>query len=444
MYKFLLCSRYLTTRYIALASVVSVMLGVATMIIVNAVMLGFGEKMRERLHGVLADVVIESTTLDGFPEPRAVMDRIDEVCGDKIVAMTPAIEVFAMLNFQNQGRGAHMTRPIKLLGIDPKGRAKVGEFSKYLQNADNQKEPSFALRPDGQKWRDDHIDILNPDFATPAGCVLGYQIATFRGKGMDHDQSIIQPGQEVIVTTVTAGRPKPVDDRFVVVDLYKCDMSEYDSNYVFVPYERLQEVRGMGDAATAIQITLKNYADAPAVVEKLQKAFPRVYYHVQTWEDKQGPLLLAVKVERFILNLILFFIVAVAGFGILAIFTMIVVEKTRDIGILKSLGASDRGIMHVFLMYGLSLGLIGCILGTSLGVSFTLNINAIEHWLANWTGLEIFPRDIYYFKDIPVLLHSSTVAWINVGAMFIGVVAAVFPALRAARLRPVEALRYAA
>lgn len=259
---------------------------------------------------------------------------------------------------------------------------------------------------------------------------------------MHSDQFLIQPGQEVIISTVGTGKPKPVSDRLVVVDLYKCDMSEYDSQYVFMPLERLQQIRGMGDAVSSIQIKLKDYADAPWVVQKLQAAFPRVYYIVETWEDKQGALLHAVKIEAFLLNLILFFIIAVAGFGILATFFMIVVEKTRDIGILKAIGASDGGVMGIFLAYGFALGLVGCGLGAALGIAFTVYINPIESTLASWTGCEIFPRDVYYFKEIPILLDPMTIAWNILGALAIAVAASVLPARRAARLRPVEALRY--
>lgn len=443
MYKLLLCLRYATTRYIGLVSVVSVLLGVATMIVVNSVMGGFREKMRDRLYGILSDVIVESTTTDGFANPEKVMAVIQETCGDKIAAMTPAVEVFAMLHFQNNMRGKHYGRPIVLMGIDPEGRAKIGDFAKHLTNPENQARPSFAMRADAQQWRQENSDLLPGDVKTdPAGAVLGYQIATMRERSMRSDEYLIRPGHEIIITTVTANKPQPTDDRLVVVDTYKSDMSEYDSKYVFMPIAQLQKIRKMGNAATSIQIKLKTYAEAKSVVAALKDVLPRVHFDVVTWEDKQGPLLQAVKIEAFILNVILFFIIAVAGFGILAIFFMIVVEKTRDIGILKALGASDKGVMSVFLSFGLLLGLIGCFLGCVFGVSFTNYINPIEQFLTRWTGWELFPRDIYYFKEIPVLLDWTTVVCVNAGALFIAVAASVLPARRAARLRPVQALRY--
>jgi len=220
-------------------------------------------------------------------------------------------------------------------------------------------------------------------------------------------------------------------------------MSEYDGNYVFVSKKKLQELRAMDNRVSSIQIKLKNYdEDAKDVVNGLQAIFPSPYFKVQTWEDKQGPLLAAISVERGILNVLLFLIVGVAGFGILAIFTMIVVEKTRDIGILRALGASNGGVMKIFLGYGLLLGVVGACLGTTLGLVLANNINWLEHWLGKLTGQDLFPRDIYYFDKIPTNVQLWGVVMVNFGAVAISVIASVLPALRAALLHPVRALRY--
>jgi lipoprotein-releasing system permease protein len=228
-----------------------------------------------------------------------------------------------------------------------------------------------------------------------------------------------------------------------VVDYFKSEMSEYDANYVFVPMDFLQHLRTMENRVTSIQLRLKNYdRDAPAVVAALGKMFDGSLYQVATWEHKQGPLLSAIAVEKGILNVLLFLIIAVAGFGILAIFAMIVVEKTRDIGILKALGASNGGVMKIFLGYGLLLGMVGAGLGTSLGLVITININWIEQRIAKITGQDIFPRDVYYFDKIPTDIQAWSVGLVNLGAVGIAVFFSILPALRAAMLHPVRALRY--
>ena len=195
---------------------------------------------------------------------------------------------------------------------------------------------------------------------------------------------------------------------------------------------------------SSIQIKLKEGADLNAARDSLRERFPaEVFpYRVQTWKDMQGPLLAAVQMETTILNILLFLIIAVAGFGILATFFMIVVEKTRDIGILKSLGATSRGVMSIFLGYGLSLGCVGSGVGMVLGLLFVVNINRVADVLETITGREVFDPTIYYFQEIPTIIQAHTVAWIVAGAMLIAVMASVLPALRAARMHPVEALRY--
>src|SRR5262249_10554213 len=162
----------------------------------------------------------------------------------------------------------------------------------------------------------------------------------------------------------------------------------------------LQNVRTMQNKATAIEIKLHDYADAEAVTKRLNEIFPEDFFLVSTWEQKQGALLSAIDIEKGILNVLLFLIICVACFGILAIFAMIVVEKTRDIGVLKALGASNGGVMKIFLGYGLLLGVVGATIGTVVGLLITSNINVIEKKITQWTGHEIFDRSVYYFNEI--------------------------------------------
>jgi lipoprotein-releasing system permease protein len=474
LYKLLLCWRYLLTRYLALVCIISVMLGVATLIVVNSVMAGFSTKLRDRLHGLLSDVVIEADNCIGMDGYDDLMDAIrkDPFLNERIDAMTPTLEIFAMVQFSFNGHP--FMRPVHLIGIDPEGRARVGGFGEHLLLAKDKAHPTFRLGADGyerflmhhpwhgmqmpqaqpkaplpgEKPDPDAPDWANQPDAIPERIILGYSIAHYPNPDStpekpQPDIRTLQPGDEVILTTVSGAKLVPVNARFVVSDYIKTEMSDYDSNYVFVSLEYLQRLRTMEGRATSIQIRLKDYHDARAVVEHLKKnqcAGQRLM--VMTWEEKQGPLLSAIAVEKGLLNVLLFMIILVAGFGILAIFSMIVVEKTRDIGILKALGASNGGVMKIFLAYGLLLGMVGAFCGTGLGVLITVYINKIEHFLTVTTGQEIFSRKTYYFSEIPTDIQPLSLVLVNVGAIGIAVLFSVMPALRAAMLHPVRALRY--
>lgn len=543
MYKLLLCWRYLRTRWIALASVISVTLGVATMIVVNAVMAGFSHEMQTRIHGILSDIVFESHSLSGFQDPKWHMDEIRRAAGDSIAGMTPTVAVPAMLSFQV--RGQWVTRQVMFIGIDESSHAAASDFSRYLQHPANRRQLSFELRDGGydtidsqaetpgptrpalegagwpyrrmrvereRLWRerqeaqeraaggptrpvDQQVDAVlaatapaaaaTPDDGTPTeqkgsdapaadaarkdpfkasrpdegramdpakeqftGIVPGIGLASFRDSS-GVDRFLVLPGDDVKITFPTAGTPpKAVSDTFTIVDFYESKMSEYDANFVFVPIAALQRMRGMIDPQTgipsvnSIQVKLADGADLELVRDRLRKAFPAELYAISTWRDKQGPLLSAVDMEMAVLNILLFMIIAVAGFGILAIFFMIVVEKTRDIGILKSLGASSTGVAGIFLGYGLFLGAVGAGAGLALGLAITWNINRIRAAVEWFTGERVFDPSIYYFFKIPTIVHPATVLWIIAGAVAIAVAASVLPALRAARLHPVEALRH--
>jgi lipoprotein-releasing system permease protein len=470
VYKLLLCWRYLRTRFLAMVCIVSIMLGVATLIVVNSVMSGFSTKLRDRLHALLTDVVIEAPGFDGFGDPggKMALIRSDPVLRDRIVAMTPTLEIFAM--FQYRFRGEPLARPVRLVGIDFDGRCAMGDFRKYLVPEYEGHQPSFELSAEARRryeannrGRELHIRDYLPKAGpggepvpepppdpvdAPVSALVGYAIVHFHRPGAKPGEPneyirTLEPGDETVITTLSGERLMPVNYRYTVSGYFKAEMSEQDANYVFVPLEHLQRLRTMGDRVTSIQITLKDYdRDAKIVVDRLGELFRGAPLEIQTWEKKQGPLLAAIDVEKGILNVLLFMIVGVAGFGILAIFSMIVVEKTRDIGILKSLGASNAGVMNIFLGYGILLAVVGCCLGSAMGLTITQNINKIHRTIGQLTGHQIFDPDVYYFKDIPTNIVPFTVLLVNLGAVLIAVSFSVLPALRAAMLHPVRALRY--
>ncbi len=572
MYKLLLSWRYLRTRFIALASIVSVTLGVATLIVVNSVMSGFVFEMKTRLHGILSDVEIAAPLLGQISHPDVHMRIIRDVLGDDIQSMTGVVRSPAMVTFNVHGR--QMTQQVMLLGIDDESFGQVTDFHPYLQNENKKEQFTFNLeesgypeyvsnsgweyrrakarqqkridlmqreqqayydsvaadylddspekfqqtayaqpvaaadgdereieyRPlppqapdfdkihggedgldaadqpkndvftarDGKKYRkfkpfDEHAefrtqpdpeDFFDPEEDQHTGIILGIAISkrkTLDEAGNKKDFYMVRPGDDVQLMFATVGQnAKPVSENCTLVDFYSSNMHEYDSSFAFVPIKELQKIRGMMDPLTgdatvsSIQIKMKPGADLDKARDALIAKFPpeQYPYDIHTWQDTQRPLLSAVNMELTILNLLLFMIIAVAGFGILATFFMIVVEKTKDIGVLKALGAPSSGVMSIFLGYGMSLGMVGTGAGIVLGLLFIRYINQIAEVVQKITGQEVFDPEIYYFSEIPTIVSPWMVCWVGLGAILIAVLASVLPALRAARLHPVEALRY--
>ena len=577
MYAILLSWRYLRTRYIALASIVSVTLGVATLVVVNSVMSGFAHEMHVRLHSILSDVVLESYGMSGFPDPEWHVAEIRKELGDDLVAISASVHVPAMLTLKYNGES--INRQVTIVGVDEDSYARVGDFSQYLVHPENRQSLSFDLQEGGYgdtshpdlrgagwgyrrqlgRWNKAVIDQIRsereaqrqleerlkastndtepplegstddldpidvnqsgdkdenkadvpnddgtatnevaqvsasievpiessipsekstqspPRFNDPfakartadqfenifdmekeqrTGVILGIAISLVPQRdrsGKVKNIYLTAPGDDVILSFPTAGQePKIVSEKFTVVDFYESKMSEYDSSFAIVPISELQRLRLMIDpvtkskSVTTIQMKLKPGADINAIRDRLRERFPadQFPFRIQTWRDMQGPLLAAVQMETTLLNLLLFLIIAVAGFGILATFFMIVVEKTKDIGVLKALGAPNRGVMSIFLTYGFSLGLVGAGVGLILGLLFVVNINQIAKGLEYLTGREVFDPTIYYFSKIPTIVEPFTLTWVVAGSVIIAVMASVLPALRAARLHPVEALRY--
>ncbi|MFM2011734.1 MAG: Lipoprotein-releasing system transrane protein LolE [Planctomycetota bacterium] len=532
MYKFLLCLRYLKTRWIALASIVSVTLGVATLIVVNSVMDGFTTTMQDRMHGILSDIVLETRSQTGITQPKWYEERIRARLGDQVSGVTTIVALPAMMTFQRNGN-SH-TQQVNLIGIDQKTFASVSDFSKYLLHPENREQLDFLLKSSGyapdrdrmqpsgweyrapmaryqkvveqrqrnakeleqqrfdqlqQKIQEEkaknelanesgqesqadpvasliagpgiqiannaqQISQFDPEKEQRTGIVLGINLGSIRGREPDgtvEDFFFLRPGDDVQVTFPNAGTPpRGIDESFTIVDFYESKMSEYDSTFAFVPLEKLQHSRGMIDpqtgigSVTSIQIKLKPGFDLNAARDALRDEFPPThdFVEVRTWRETQGPLLAAVQLETTILNILLFMIIAVAGFGILATFFMIVVEKTRDIGVLKSLGATGTGIATIFLGYGVLLGTVGAGVGVVCGLIFVWKINDIARMIEWITGREVFDPTVYYFDTIPTIIHPTMLVWVTLGAILIAVLASVLPSIRAARMHPVEALRY--
>lgn len=419
MYNLFISLRYLRSRKISFFAVAGVAVGVMTLIVVLSVMNGFDQELRNRIRGTLAHIIILKGGMYGLEDYQQVIEKVKTF--EHVIACAPYVEGPALIKLRGRKEFVYFK------GIDPNAEARVGDFESYVTPFGNR--PDDLLKTHGEK--------------STAGIFGGTELLRVGPGEPEKDPgSFIQNGEQIVLVTLKEWDKISVK-AFIVAGMFKSGMYDFDKNYVYIPITVAQELVGSKEknAVTGISIKLDDYRHANQVRNRLQDALGFEYY-VQTWEDARRTFLTAVMMERRVMAFILFFIIMVAGFNILAILTMIVLEKSRDIGILKALGATTQGIMSIFLLNGFLIGSIGACIGTAIGLSIILRINWLENILYNLTGWKPFPPDIYYFNQIPTIISPGSITLTAVIAIFSSVIFSIYPAFRAARLNPVETLRY--
>ncbi len=417
MYKLFISLRYLRRKKITFFAVAGVAVGVMTLIVVLSVMNGFDKELRTKIRGTLAHIIVLKRGVYGLDNYEEVINRIETF--EHVVSCSPYIEGPALLNV----RGAKEFAYFK--GIDPIAEAKVSDFENYIKSFGN--EPKDLLIVHGEKR-----------IPSAFGGVELLRIST--GDPETNPESFIKNGEKIVLVTIK-GWDKINVKPFIIVGKSKSGMYDVDKNYIYIPLKVAQELVGTKDSVTAISVKLDDYKNAPLVRDRLQKDLGLGYY-VQTWEDARGTFLKAVALEKRVMAFILFFIIIVAGFNILAILTMIVYEKTKDIGILKALGATTNSIRVIFLLNGLLIGLFGSAIGTGLGLAFINRINWIERIVYNYSGWRPFPPEVYYFNEIPTVVDFKSITIIVSITIACSLLFSIYPSLKAARLDPIQTLRY--
>ncbi len=390
---------------ITLISIAGVMVGVTALIVVIAVMNGFKEDLRDKILGVTSHVVISrfDGNISKYQEVRA---KVGEVSG--VNAATPFIYTQVMISSRKAISGA------VLRGIEPKTASKVINLPKNMR-AGSLEELEAENKPEGMR-------------STP-GIILGNELARNIGASRGEPVTVISP----LGRLTPLGRV-PRSQTFRVAGIFDSGMYEYDSTIAYVSLWAAQRFLGIGDRVTGIEVRVDDIYEADRVAKAIGKALDGYPYWSRDWMRMNKNLFSALKLEKIVMFIILTLIILVAAFNIVGTLIMVVIEKTRDIAILKSMGATRRSIMKIFMIEGAVIGLVGTLLGLLGGYTLC-------KLLATYKFIEL-PSDVYYISTLPVQMNPLDVALIALAAIVITLAASVYPAWQASRFDPAEAIRY--
>lgn len=408
-FEFFISLRYLLAKrrekfisIVALLAVGGVMLSVATLIVVISVMSGFEEDLKDKILGTYAHLTVSTESVTShYPKVLAQVEKDKEV-----LAATPYVFGQVMLRLKGKVYGALVR------GIDPAREVKVTNLGKYLVSG--------------------KLDFGEDD----DGILVGEELAQNFTLKIGDSLSIISPA-----TGLPGPGAAPSVLTFNVAGIFNSGMYEYDSRLVYVSLKSAQILFGLGENVHGVNVKIKDPVHAFPVKQRLEKQLQSPLA-VSTWMELNKNLFSALKTEKNVMFILLVMAIAVAAMNIASTLIMMVMEKTKDIGVLKALGASYRVILKIFLLEGTLVGLTGTALGLGLGLLVIDNLQGIQAVISRLTGFEVFPSDIYYLDKIPSVVEWGDITWICASALVVSVVAAVYPAWRAAGLNAVEALRY--
>jgi lipoprotein-releasing system permease protein len=406
----MVAARYLRPRrqegfisVIALFSLLGIALGVATLIIVMSVMNGFRQELLSRILGLNGHLTVYGST-EGLADYASLGERVAAIPG--VVVVNPMIENQVMVTANGVARGA-VVRSFR--ADDLRNKAII---------ADNIVAGSLEA------------------FAGEDVVLVGTRLAERMGVQVGDSLTLISPRGDV-----TAFGTVPRLRAYRIAALYEIGMFDYDSNFVFMPLEAGQAYFRLPERVTALEVFVDDPARAPAIARMLAGAVGELA-RVQDWQRANSSFFNAVQVERNVMFLILTLIIVVAAFNIISSLIMLVKDKGRDIAVLRTMGATRGAVMRIFFLAGASIGVVGTTAGFALGLAFARNIETIRQWIQGLTGNELFAPEIYFLSRLPAKVDPVEVAWVTVMALVLSFLATIYPAWKAARIDPAEALRY--
>jgi lipoprotein-releasing system permease protein len=392
---------------ITLISVAGVALGVMALIIVLAVMTGFEEDLKDKILGTNAHIVVLNAT-GAVQDYQRVLKKVQGI--DGVVAATPFIYNQVMLSSGRNVSG------VVLRGIDVASDAKVTNLHKSMVEGS--------------------LKALDDSSAKTPGLVIGKELAKNLGLFQGDTVDVISP-----MGNITPFGMMPKMRHFRIAGIFNTGMFEYDSTLAYVSLSEAQNFLALGDVVTGIQLKVRDVYRTGELAQVINRELGPPF-HARDWMQMNKNILFALKTEKSVMFIILTLIVLVAAFGIASTLFMVVMEKTRDIAILKSMGATSRSIMRIFVFEGVIIGVLGTAIGVLSGLLVALNLEPIVSLVQKVTGFELFSKDIYYLDHFPSQVIPSDVMLTSTTAVLISFAATLYPSWAASRLLPAEALRY--
>jgi lipoprotein-releasing system permease protein len=403
---------------ITLVSILGVTLGVMVLILVISVMTGFERELTRKVIGFDAHLMISNSgVMDDWPE---VMKQVS--ANKAVTAVAPFVQGPVLVEFQNRRMAP------KVRGIDPDLEGKVTNIRDFIIAG------SFDL--DGDKA------VLGSELARTLGAGVGDKISVFSpGNLTQIIEELDRVEKQGDKTSASALKQMILPTELTVTGIFESGRYLYDSEFLLVPLHIGQEIYNLGGGAHGLAVKTLDPFMADKVKDELNDSLTPPNMAL-TWIDLNKQLFDAIRMERNVMFFLLLFIILVAAFGIMNTLITVTVQKTREIGIMKALGARTIQIIGVFLAQGIVVGIFGTFTGLLTGIALVQYRNQVSDWLASTLGIEVFPRSIYQFSEIPAEVIPKDVAIICISAFVICSLAALIPAWFAARLDPVKALRY--
>lgn len=380
-------------------------LGVATLIIVMSVMNGFRQELFSKVLGINGHIGVYAAQGGWLENYRDILAKVQAVDGVKLAM--PLVEGQVMVTSDRHSQGAVVR------GISPADYAKRDVLVNGLAGGTIE------------------------TFSEPDTVFLGERLAQKLGVFAGEEVTLISPRG-----TVTAFGTVPRMLSYAVGATFSVGMFEYDANFIFMPLEDAQKFFDAGDAVSNIEIFTKDPNRIDEIKSVIQQKLQGYGVRIYDWQRSNATFFNALQVERNVMFLILTLIILVASFNMISGLIMLVKDKGRDIAILRTMGATRSMIMRVFLMSGAAVGFLGTLFGVLFGLFFCDNIENIRRFLESLTGTELFAAEIYFLSRLPAIVNPSEVAYVVLMSLFLSFGSTVYPAWRAARLDPVEALRY--